>query len=83
MVFSTDGGASWQIDNQLTGLMNGNGNFLMQTQRGPTSFVGGFNTGFVGYEQASLVAFSPEDPDILVAGARDAGIFVSTNGGGT
>jgi photosystem II stability/assembly factor-like uncharacterized protein len=76
MVFSTDGGQNWENDAELDNLMTGGGDFKYQTQRGPTSF-----TTFNGYAQPSLVAFDPEDPNILVAGGRDSGVFVSTNGG--
>ena len=37
--------------------------------------------GFSGYPQPTLVAFDPLDPDILVAGGADSGVFLSTNGG--
>jgi len=33
------------------------------------------------YPQPTLVAFDPADPDILVAGGADSGVFISTNGG--
>ena len=35
----------------------------------------------MGYSQPTLVAFDPEDPDLIVAGGRDSGVFLSTNGG--
>jgi hypothetical protein len=76
MILSTDGGTTWQVDDDLTDLMDGDGTFRMQTQRGPTSF-----TGFGGYVQPSLIAFDPEDANYLVAGGRDSGIFVSKDGG--
>ncbi|MGH9136721.1 MAG: hypothetical protein ACRD0G_06695 [Acidimicrobiales bacterium] len=76
MIRSVDGGASWQVDAGLTALMDGNNDFQMQTGRGATSF-----TGFNGYVQPSLVAFDPEDPNTLVAGGRDSGVFLSRDGG--
>lgn len=76
MISSDDGGDTWEVDDQLTDLMDGGGTFQMQTQRGPTSF-----TGFQGYNQPSLVAFDPEDSNIIVAGGRESGVFVSTDGG--
>jgi hypothetical protein len=56
--------------------MTAGGVFKYQTQRGPTRF-----TGFNGYPQPSLVAFDPADPNLLVAGGVDSGVFVSVNGG--
>lgn len=76
MIFSTDGGDTWQTDDDLTRLMDGDGAFKMRPQRGALSF-----TGFGTYRQPTLVAFDPEDPDIVVAGGRDSGVFVSSNGG--
>jgi photosystem II stability/assembly factor-like uncharacterized protein len=78
MVFSNDGGDTWDNDAALDQLMTGGGVFKYQNQRGPTSF-----TEFVGYPQPSLVAFDPEDPNILVAGGRDSGVFLSTDRGKT
>jgi hypothetical protein len=76
MVFSNDGGLTWANDAVLDQLMTGNGVFKYENQRGPTNF-----TGFFGYPQPSLVAFDPEDPNILVAGGRDSGVFLSTDKG--
>lgn len=76
MVFSTDGGMTWDNDVELDNLMQGGGVFSYVTQRGPTNF-----TGFGGYPQPSLLAFDPEDPNIMVAGGRDSGVFISRNRG--
>jgi hypothetical protein len=76
MIFSSDGGQTWDNDPELDDLMTGSGVFKYRTERGPSNF-----TEFVGYPQPTLVAFDPEDPDILVAGGRDSGVFLSTNGG--
>lgn len=76
MVVSTDGGATWQADRELDRLMSGDGAFLLQTRIGPTNF-----TAFAGYPQPSLLAFDPENSNIVVAGGRDSGVFVSMNGG--
>ncbi len=76
MVFSTDGGTNWEFDTELDTMMTGNGTFLYQTTRGPTSF-----TSFNGYTQPSLVAYDAEDANIMVAGGRDSGIFLSTDAG--
>jgi hypothetical protein len=76
MIFSTDGGTIWTVDDDLTALMDGLDAFKMQPTRGATSF-----TGFSGYVQPSLVAFDPEDSNVIVAGGRDSGIFLSNDGG--
>ncbi len=78
MVFSTDGGLTWDTDTELNTLMTGGGMFLYQNSAGPTSF-----TGRNGYAQPSLVAFDPEASNVLVAGGRDSGVFLSTDGGNT
>ena len=77
MVFSTDGGATWDPDPELDALMRGNGAFLMTTALGPTNF-----TGFQGYPQPSLLAFDPANSNVLIAGGIDSGVFMSWNGGG-
>lgn len=76
MVMTRNGGTTWSGVPALDALMTGNGAFLYNNQSGPTVF-----TGFNGYPQPTLVAFDPGDADILVAGAADAGVFISTNGG--
>jgi hypothetical protein len=92
MVFSTDGGDQWSGDPELDEMMTGGGTFRYVTERGPANdtgfgnlqdfWVAGRRVGFfAGYPQPSLVAFDPEDPNILVAGGRDSGVFLSTNGG--
>jgi hypothetical protein len=76
MVFSNDGGNTWNNDPELDNLMTGGGAFRYQTVRGPTP-----GAAFGGYPQPSLLAYDPEDPNILVAGGRDSGVFLSTDGG--
>lgn len=78
MVFSTDGGASWNNDVGLDAAMTSSGAFRYQNRRGPTAF-----TGFGGYPQPTLVAFDPQDSNILMAGGADSGVFLSTDGGGS
>ena len=68
MVFSTDSGTTWVNDASLDNAMTGGGAFRYQNRRGPTAF-----TGFGGYPQPTLVAFDPQDPNILVAGGADFG----------
>jgi len=75
---STDGGDSWSSLATLDALMDGGGDFPITNDRGPTNF-----TGTSGYHQPSLVAIDPTDSSIMVAGGRDSGIFVSTDGGDT
>lgn len=76
MILSNNGGTNWTVLANLDILMNGAGAFRYQNQRGPTDF-----TGFGGYPQPTLVALDPDDANILVAGAADAGVFVSIDGG--
>jgi uncharacterized repeat protein (TIGR01451 family) len=82
MVFSTDGGDSWDPDPNLDALMvgdplqTGDPAFVDRSQVGPTGF-----TAFAGYRQPTLLAYDPEDPDIIVAGGRDSGVFISSNSG--
>lgn len=76
MYMSTNGGANWTALTDLDDLMDGNGDFPMKNNAGPTDF-----TGTSGYRQPSLVALDPTDANILVAGGRDSGIFVSTDAG--
>ena len=70
MVFSNDGGASWTNDAGLDAVMTGSGAFRYQNRRGPTAF-----TRFDGYPQPTLIAFDPQDTNIIVAGGADAGVF--------
>jgi Thrombospondin type 3 repeat len=76
MIFSNDGGARWENDAELDNLMSGNGAFKLKNVTGMAEFL-----FFPGYTQPSLVAFDPEDSNILVAGGRDSGVFVSVDGG--
>jgi hypothetical protein len=76
MFRSADSGATWTPDATLDGLMTAGGTFRARTRRGPTDF-----TGFGVYLQPSLVAFDPSDANTLLAGSRDAGVFLSRNGG--
>jgi uncharacterized repeat protein (TIGR01451 family) len=78
MVFSTDGGLHWHQDGKLDQLMTGAGTFKYKNTLGPTNDYG-FNATFLGYPQPSLVGFDPSDPNILVAGGRDSGLFITTN----
>lgn len=72
MVFSDDGGATWQADTNLDQMMTGNGLFRAVFQGTPA---------LGAYLQPSLVAFDPQDPSIIVAGGVNSGVFVSGDGG--
>jgi uncharacterized repeat protein (TIGR01451 family) len=78
MLRSTDGGAGWQVDQRLTDLLHGVAN-------GSPRFVAQASEAHDGVThpeiQATLVAFDPENPNILVAGGRESGVFVSSDGG--
>jgi hypothetical protein len=76
MVLSLNGGTTWDRLGALDLMMTGHGAFQYTNLTGPVAF-----TGFFGYPQPTLVAFDPADPDILVAGGADSGVFISTNGG--
>ena len=56
--------------------MNWGGAFVTRTQRGPSRF-----TGFNGYPQPTLAAFSPVDPNLIIAAGIDSGVFVTTDAG--
>ena len=70
MVMTLDGGTSWNPLPALDTQMNGGGAFRAQTLRGPTA-----STSFGGYPQPQLVAFSPRDPNLMVAAGNDSGVF--------
>ena len=76
MVFTNNGGANWSQLVALDALMTGGGTFLYRNLSGPNVF-----TSLSGYPQPTLVAFDRLDPDILVAGGADSGVFLSVNGG--
>lgn len=76
MVMTHNGGTTWTAVSALDVLMTGAGTFLYANVSGPRAF-----TNFQGYPQPTLVAFDPLDPDILVAGGADSGVFISVNGG--
>ncbi|MGH9349239.1 MAG: hypothetical protein ACRD26_18445 [Vicinamibacterales bacterium] len=78
MFRSANAGATWTADTALDALMTGGGLYRARTRRGPTNF-----TAFDGYVQPTLAAFDPADPQTLLAASRDAGIFLTRNGGTT
>jgi hypothetical protein len=76
MVRTIDGGTNWTPLPELDALMTANGQFRYRNQFGPTR--GALNEG---YPQPTLVAFDRVDPNIVVSGASDAGLFFSRDGG--
>ena len=79
MVFSTDGGATWNPDTKLDGLMTGDGEFLYQNSFGPV--VRWFTPPLGGYAQPTMVSYHPTLSNVLIAGATDSGLFISSDGG--
>jgi uncharacterized repeat protein (TIGR01451 family) len=73
MMRSTDGGKTWVTDWALTRLM----------YDGFDSDFGDPGDGVHVMPQASLVAFDPHDPNIIVAGGRSSGVFITSDGGRT
>ena len=73
MMRSNDGGTNWAFDEDLTELMNGDGTF--------TPYIGNPGDGIRVMPQPAMVAFDPEDEDIIVAGGRQSGVFISSDGG--
>jgi len=76
MILTTSGGQEWNVLTTLDNLMTGGVEFRYKNRRGPD-----LGLLFHGYVQPTLVAFDPTNPRIIVAGAADAGVFVSTDGG--
>jgi hypothetical protein len=81
MVMSTDGGTTWTAMPALDALMTGNGAFRYQNNRGPSVRGGTATPSFTGYAMPSLVAFDSVNANIMIAGGRESGIFLSLNGG--
>jgi hypothetical protein len=79
MILSYDGGASWTKMPDLDALMTGNGAFRMLNQSG-LNVRGDAETQFIGYVQPTLIAISPFDRNVIVAGGADSGIFASFDG---
>ena len=76
-IFRTETGgataADWVLDPELTELMHGRGVLVAQPRN--------VNDGVFPLVQPTLLAFDPEDPNIIVAGGRESGVFISSNGG--
>ncbi|HKB34428.1 MAG TPA: sialidase family protein [Candidatus Dormibacteraeota bacterium] len=69
MKFSTDAGASWHVDTQLTDLVTGHGRYL-------------WNVPNVGV-QPHVIAWDPANGNRILVGTESAGIIASTDGGAT
>ena len=81
MQSSIDGGMTWDADPELDGLMTAGGVFKYLTTQGPSTNRGGAGAAFQGYAQPLLLAWSAEDPGVLVAGGVDSGVFLSLDAG--
>jgi len=78
---STDGGTTWTRDQELDTMMTGNNVFKYTNSTGPTNFTINSTGAGTGYTQPSLLAYDPEDSNIIMAGGRDSGVFLSTDAG--
>jgi hypothetical protein len=83
MLHTIDGGATWTFLPGLDACMTRRGQFRYRNARGPTG-IGATENGFLGYAQPSLVAYgAPDDSgSVMIAGAADAGVFMSFDHGG-
>jgi uncharacterized repeat protein (TIGR01451 family) len=75
MMRSTDGGASWDLDEDLSALMNGNGLFV-----DPVDDPG---DGIAVIPEPLMVTYDDIDPHIIVAAGRQSGVFLSSDAGDT
>jgi hypothetical protein len=81
MVRSNDGGVTWTAMPILDQLMTGNGVFRYQNNRGPSVRGGSATPGFTGYAMPSLVGFDSANANIMIAGGRESGVFLSLDNG--
>jgi hypothetical protein len=81
MQWSVDRGVSWHPDPELDDMMTAGGVFKYLTAQGPSTNRGGAGAAFQGYAQPLLLAWSAEDPGVLVAGGVDSGVFLSLDAG--
>ncbi len=82
MMHTRDGGVTWDFLPALDACMTRRGRFRYRNARGPTG-IGSTENGFSGYAQPTLVAYgAPGDSGrVMIAGAADAGVFISFNEG--
>jgi hypothetical protein len=81
MQWSADRGVSWHTDLELDDMMTAGDVFKYLTTQGPSTNRGGAGAAFQGYAQPLLLAWSAEDPGVLVAGGVDSGVFLSLDAG--
>lgn len=74
---SFDGGETWSSLTELDTMMTAGG-IAYANARGPVKDV-----WFTGYAQPTLVKFGPAGSGMIVAGAADAGLFISYDNGAT
>lgn len=74
MIFSENGGTTWRRDRELDRLMRGHGAFRYQSPPIPS-------LGVPGRPQPTLLAFDPQDRNLIVAGGHDSGVFLSGDSG--
>lgn len=78
MMITTDGGTNWSNLPALDEKMTASGAYKYTNTQGASGF-----TSLTGYPQPSLVAFNPYLNNSIIAGALDAGLFISNDGGST
>lgn len=78
MLMSASAGDTWTPMPQLDALMTGDGAFRYASRAGPFMW-----QDLTGYVQPTLIQFDPANPALVVAGASDAGVFLSTDRGVT
>jgi hypothetical protein len=76
VLLTTNGGTSWTNLAALDAMMTGSGLFRARPTRGSWDWV-----GFTSYPQPSLLAFDAKRANWIIAGAVDAGVFLSTDHG--
>lgn len=86
MVRTENGGDTWEIDQNLTDMMTGPGVFapkFTDPNNGVTFTAAGdvAQPAVAGGVQPAMVAFDPNDENLLVAGGYESGIFISSDGG--
>ncbi len=75
---TTNGGTSWTALAALDNLMTATGTYKNSSLQGPREFYPNFGRVWQPY----MFEINPNDGNIAVAGAADAGIFLTTNFGG-
>jgi photosystem II stability/assembly factor-like uncharacterized protein len=76
MMITTDGGTTWNNLPTLDDRMTGGGIYRYRVNAGASG-----SGRRLPYVQPTLVAFDPQDNDVIVAGGVNAGVFFSLDGG--